>query len=250
MDTLGEGYDYVNMVLNKGQKSGFISVPDFNAAMRAAHRELFTDARSHYEKTSTLSDDARAVIATKGDAGDANPLMSDATGLIDFPSDYKYYASMSWKKVVNAPGCNPVITYKAVEKLTEASWNTRITSELKGPEDNYPICCVRNNKIQVAPAVNNRRYSLTYWKDVAEPNFDYILVEGAVTYLAPGEVHDGTNPDPALVSGTASGSVEFVWPEPSRFWNKVLRILSANKRSETAYQEGAVELGKQEKQWS
>lgn len=251
MDNLGEGYRYVNMILNKGQKSGYVSPAVFIDALRAAHEELYVEARSYYQQTSQLTDDAKAVIATIGDAGNGFPLVASASGMIAFPDDYRYYASMSYLKTVSGDQCGdgPKRTKIPVELLTEASWNTRIDSVLKGPEEKYPIACIRNNAFQLAPTKTNWRYSLTYWKDVDSPYFDYVLSGGAIVYLPPGSVHDGTNPDPSISSGDASRSIDIVWPEPSRFYNKVLRLLSANKRAEMPYQEGAIEMQKQQKEW-
>lgn len=248
MENLGDIYDYVNLALNKAQRSGFVSARQFNTALKAANLELFVDARSFYQETSQLSDDAQAVIKTVGDSVNPTPLLVNTSGVVDFPNDYRYFSSMSWKKVVNAPGCEPDISYVPVEFLTDAQWNARLDSALKRGTTRHPIMTVRNGKIIVSPVGN--RYVLTYWRDPIVPFYDYILSNGSYSYLVPGASHDGTNPDPGISSGDSSRSVEPEWPDLKRFADKVLRILAGNKRANQVYQEALIEMQKQQQQWS
>lgn len=248
MENLGDIFKFINLELNKGQKSGIVTPVNFTTACRAGTLELYVEARSFYEENSTITDDSRAFVKTIGDSINNTPLIANASGVIDLPEDYRYFSSLSWLKTISKPGCAVERKHIPVEWLTDDEWSVRVNSVLKGPSNRFPICTIQNGKLLTAPIKS--RYSLTYWKEPEMPFFDYIITNGAIVYLPPGAVHDGTNPDPAMVAGTPSRSVEPEWKELKRFSDKVLRVLSASKRAEQIYQEASIEMAKQQQQWS
>lgn len=247
MNNLGDVVDYVSFILNKDQKGGRLNPSRIRTVIKAVNIEYLNDIRAQYENNSVISDDTRVVINTKGDAVIPTPLMTDVNGFVSLPDDYRHFSSLDYLKTVSGDCDNkPTRINVPVEMLTDSEFQTRMSSRLKGPSEKYPIGTIQNQRLHVLPA-KKRRLALTYWKNPSTPYFDYIVSNGSIVYLPPGEAHDGTNPE--AVSGTLSRSVEFDWVDLKRVADKMVRMMSVHKRAELPLQEGASETAKQANEW-
>lgn len=232
MNTLEEVYEYVNVGLNKAQKSGYVSPDEFTIALKAVNRRMFNALRALYEETQSISDDMRVVVKTMGTPDDA-PMVFNALGYASLPSDYEGYVSSSHYTTVGTDCDGEVIKkWVPIEILNSNEFDHRVNSKLLEPDSSCPISVIENNKYRVYPKIKKARF--VYFRTPAEPFFDYIVTSGAIVYLPPGGVHDGTG---ELVNGSASRSVEMDWTNYQACADVILRVLSVMKRAEVPLQE-------------
>lgn len=213
---LGSIFANVAKFLGKDHTGGFFSPVEMTDCAKYVNKQMFSKKRKDYEE-GRVSDDVRIIVKTLGDSLNA-PLMVGTDGYADLPTDYEGMSTVRWCMVTaqDPIDCDDPTTWvnkswRMVETVTDDQLSDRRESMLKAPTMKHPICTIQNNKLFVLPE-NIPYVQFTYLRTPADPKYDFVIgTDDTYSYLPPGSLHDGTNPDYA--SGAASTSVEFEWPE-------------------------------------
>lgn len=213
---LGSIFANVAKLLGKDHTGGFFSPPEMTECAKYVNKQMFSKKLKDYE-SGRVSDDTRIIVKTLGDSINA-PLMIDANGYGDLPDDYEAKSTVRWCQATaqDPIDCDDPTTWvnkewKMVESVTDDQLSDRRSNTLKAPSLRYPIHTIQNNKLLVLPE-SIPYVQFTYLRAPVDPKYDFIMgTDDTYSYLPPGSLHDGTNPDYA--SGVASTSVEFEWPE-------------------------------------
>lgn len=209
--TYGEIIDTVMFKLGKDTYGGIVTPDNINAFGPDVNNDLTDLYLKVLDRDQLVNDITAPFLAYKGD-NTTEPLYPDDWGYVDFPTDYIQFISASVTMFTNDSCTVASEVPRIVEWLTEKDFDARLSSfgSSYRPTRTKPIGTVRENKILIRPK-GIVRMNLAYFRQPAVPFFDYDIDTTSEQwyYLAPGEVHDGSNPN--FAPGDPSLSVEFEW---------------------------------------
>jgi hypothetical protein len=202
MENLGNIYNQVLIQLGKDQFGGYVTPDNFNELCSKVNITKLNQLIDVFEQTREVSRDLENFIKTLGDPTNT-PMTFDSYGYANIPDDYFYFARGEYNELLNKCDTN-ISKLRMVEYLDQATFNARVTSDLKAPTKRQPILTVQNDKFIIRPIIPSIRF--TYVKNPETPFFDYDIINDEIVYLPPNEVHVNSS---VLPAGTPSLSVEF-----------------------------------------
>ena len=192
---LQEIFDFINYTANKEQTGATCTPFQFQSFISAANIDYYnlklglpqeykpgmTLPRQAWETTQRITDDLRAFkVILGGETTAAQPV--DANGQMVIPSDYWAMSTIRYKKA-EVDGCTTNLFWRPVEVLKDADFNDRLSSVLKAPDYDYPICCFYNTYIQIYPK-NLGYVTFTYLRRPVTPVYGYTIVNDVPVYDA------------------------------------------------------------------
>lgn len=159
----------VELLSNKVQSTGSITITDFNNASQIALFDEIKAQRKQYESNLISSDNLSSLKKV------AN-LQVPSNGLVTQPSDYLYYSTARVKYFVdNQP------KEIDVDVIKENELGQRLSSQVNPVTKRFPVLVLRNNAFQVYPTDVNYLV-LTYIKVPATPVWAYTTSNGRPVY--------------------------------------------------------------------
>lgn len=197
--------------LGKDTYGGVFTPDNINMVIADVNNDLTDKYLKIYDRDQLVNDITAPFLAYKGD-NTTEPLYPDDWGYVDFPDDYVQFGSASVMAYTNASCTTVTEVPTPVEWLTQKDFDARVGSRGSAyrPTAYRAIGTIREGKMLLRPK-GIIRMNLSYFRQPATPFFDYDinLTSEQWYYLAPGEDHDGSNPN--FASGDPSESVEFEW---------------------------------------
>lgn len=181
---------FIDFMANKDQSGTSYSIEQLNNLFQSANIDLFRlryglpeqyvpgmplPAQA-YEVTQKMKDDLRACKVVS-----ILPLNSD--GEMILPADYVHKTDITFKKIVNACcGNPPKVSYNGVEIMDDDKWSERVSSVIKTPSQDFPVCNYLTDRIRFEP------------KDLGSVEFSYLRVPSqpvwGFTFAGTIEVYD------------------------------------------------------------
>lgn len=169
---LGQILNIVNYFTDVSQEGGRFTSVQFNTLLPKAVNDTYNlFVYKEYEKEQKFTDAAMPFKVFMGQEAytDNNgnlipaipPLMIDASGYANIPSDYKHYSAIKFKKLENTDH-GVEVKIKNVMVLTDQEFDSWQDSVLKKGTFKYPFCNFQNGFIRFAP------------KELKQVNFVYL----------------------------------------------------------------------------
>ena len=102
------------------------------------------------------------------------PLMIDANGYANIPSDYKRYSSLRFKETTNSATCGVQIKDRDVLVLTDQEYDAYLNSSIKKGTYKHPMCNFQKGYIRFYPT-NLAYVDFVYLKYPTTPVYGYTI---------------------------------------------------------------------------
>lgn len=227
-----EIYQFINFRANKEQSGRSYTPEQFNISAKAVNIDLFKVKaglpeeyrpgapfpRQAWQITQKITDDLRRFMFVMGI--DGPQLQINKHGLATLPTDYIRESSIVYDNGKTV-GCETEEGWVAVEPVTDGVWADRLSSSIKYPDKEYPICRFMGNKIEFRPK-NLRSVNMTYLRIPQPAVLGYTI--------------DDNND----IVYNAATSTQFEWPEDlhTDIANMMFIWLGENLSSQMMIQEG------------
>lgn len=159
----------VELLSNKVQSTGAITIDDFNNAAEIAQLDEVKAQRKVFEGGLISSDNLSALKRT------AN-LQVSTSGVVTQPTDYLYYSTARIKYFVDN-----VAHERDIDVVKENEVGFRLNSQINPVSKRFPIMTMRNGTFQVFPSDVNYLV-LTYIKVPTTPVWGYTTTNGRPVY--------------------------------------------------------------------
>lgn len=149
-------YQAVLTLTNKFQGGGYLSPDEFNTFANIANLELMDEYFSSFQNTQKLTDSIKTFISTK-------TLMIDELGMMQYPSDYYFFAAMRTYKLedylavkTKCEKNNTPINYRGIRQVNikvidNDKLGSLMSSDLFAPNEQYPVAIFYGDYIQIYP---------------------------------------------------------------------------------------------------
>ena len=229
-----ELYKAAQYLLNKNQRGNALSVDEFNSLLPLVGLTYFKlkvglpeeympgrpIPRQAWENSQKITDDLRLVEVNMG--GDTPPLYVNDKGFANLPPDYIHQSTAHSQ-------------FGDIEFLNSDDFSGRKFKQLKKPTLRYAVCRVIGDRLEFMPK-NINSVNFSYLRLPKMGYLDVKIVNDVEQYLPEGEVHDGSNTEVPLGSG--SRTVQPEWPEQTHqdLVNLIVSLGSKNLRDGSSYQ--------------
>jgi len=227
-----EIYQFINFRANKEQSGRSYTPEQFNISAKAVNIDYFKVKaglpeeykpgfpfpRQAWQITQKITDDLRKFMWVMGING--AQLQINRHGLATLPSNYVRESSIYYDngQTVN---CETDERWVPIEIIDDSQWGDRLTSSIKYPDKEYPVCRFIGNQIEFRP------------KSLKAVNMTYLRLPDAAVL---GYTIDGNND----IVYNPTTSVQFEWPEDCHtdIANMMLIWLAENLSNPMMIQEG------------
>lgn len=170
---LNEILNFCNYICAKEQSGKTFTPLQYNVVLPVINLQLFKNKYAEFETAQKFTDALMPFKVWMGEAG-TSPLILDANGYAEIPSDYKHYSSLSFKKVTNQANCSPKIDIRTIAVLNDQEFDYYRQSTLKRPNFKYPVCNFQNGYIRFLP-INLQYVDFVYLRTPATPYYAYTI---------------------------------------------------------------------------
>lgn len=161
----------VELISNKVQSTGTITIDSFNNAAKLAQLDEVKVQRKLYESGLISSDNLSSLKRVKN-------LQVSTSGVVIQPTDYLYYSSARVKYFVNDKPME-----SDVDVIKESELGLRLNSQINPLSKRFPALVTRNGEFQVFPAEVNYLV-LTYLRNPSPPIWGYTMANNRPVYDA------------------------------------------------------------------
>jgi hypothetical protein len=160
---LQELLNYVNFIINKNQSGNVVSPAEYTNLLQRASTEYQHKLLQDYEINQRITNSIRRFKV------DSN-VIQIINGQGTLPSDFLYTSGTVIKYKINK---NPLI-FKTIDLVTDAEYDTRITSSIEMPTMKNPIAKLVGSHIIVRPKTIKTIF-LSYLRIAESPVYAYTL---------------------------------------------------------------------------
>ncbi|MEE9337996.1 MAG: hypothetical protein V3U87_07955 [Methylococcaceae bacterium] len=127
-----------------------------------------------YEVTQKVKDDLRWLKE--------NPTLPvDNNGRMVIPSDYVYVTAITYKEIKNTD-CGAKQTLRPVERIDDDKWANRLSSTIKKPTKQYPVCIFYDKDYVLFEPKDLGSVEFSYIREMATAVWGYTLVDEVPVY--------------------------------------------------------------------
>ena len=179
---LGEILDFINFICSKAKIGYSYTDQDYNLNLPIIQERVYRNELPNYEKNQELSIAFSGQQVVMGDT--TMPMMIDANGHGNVPSDFFYCSSMVYKyNTIGGTSIRPVTI------LTDSAFNKRLSSYILIATLDYPVATLRNGFYEFMPK-GLGMVDFIYLKKPVKPIYDYYVnVDGESVFMPAGTSH-------------------------------------------------------------
>jgi hypothetical protein len=141
-----------------------------------------------YAVTRKVLEDLKPFVVTLG--YNTSQALKFVNGVAQIPSGYSYFISMTYRKIISAPGCAVTYTDHPVEPVDEGEFSIRMGSVLTPISLDYPIVRTIDNDFFIYPETIER-ISFSYIKEPTQAVIATTIVDDEEVFDPVNSVESG-----------------------------------------------------------